>query len=203
MTTGPLPDDAGRASGGRRPGVRVRPMMATDVDAALAMFGAVAAEDLWIAAEPDFDVEQRRERWSAGLDDPAQRSFVAVTDDDRVVGNAGLTVAPYGVAGVAMAVADGWRGRGIGGELLDALLAAARELGAHKVDLQVWPHNRRAIALYKSRGFVEEGRLRRHYRRRNGELWDAVLMGLVLDTSAPGSPHDDAMSAPPPAPGLP
>jgi RimJ/RimL family protein N-acetyltransferase len=44
----------------------------------------------------------------------------------------------------------------------------------------VWPHNDRAIALYEKLGFVEEGRLRRHYRRRNGELWDAVVMGLVL-----------------------
>jgi RimJ/RimL family protein N-acetyltransferase len=44
----------------------------------------------------------------------------------------------------------------------------------------VWPHNDRAIALYARRGFVEEGRLVRHYRRRSGELWDAIIMGLPL-----------------------
>jgi hypothetical protein len=40
---------------------------------------------------------------------------------------------------------------------------------------------------------VEEGRLRRHYPRRNGELWDAIVMGLVLDEERPGSslPEDD------------
>jgi hypothetical protein len=43
---------------------------------------------------------------------------------------------------------------------------------------------------------VEEGRLRRHYRRRNGELWDAVVMGLVFDTTTPGSPHGDGPGAP-------
>jgi RimJ/RimL family protein N-acetyltransferase len=46
--------------------------------------------------------------------------------------------------------------------------------------LEVWPHNTAAIALYRRVGFVEEGRKRRHYRRRNGELWDAVLMGMEL-----------------------
>ena len=34
-------------------------------------------------------------------------------------------------------------------------------------------------------GFAVEGRKRRHYRRRNGELWDAVMMGLVLEEDAP------------------
>ena len=46
--------------------------------------------------------------------------------------------------------------------------------------LEVWPDNERAIALYTRMGFIEEGRLRRHYRRRNGELWDALIMGLEL-----------------------
>jgi RimJ/RimL family protein N-acetyltransferase len=56
------------------------------------------------------------------------------------------------------------------------------------VALQVWPHNHAARALYRRFGFADEGLLRRHYRRRNGELWDAVVMGLVLDESSPGSP---------------
>lgn len=29
-----------------------------------------------------------------------------------------------------------------------------------------------------------EGRIRSHYRRRSGQLWDAVIMGLVLDPDA-------------------
>jgi RimJ/RimL family protein N-acetyltransferase len=68
----------------------------------------------------------------------------------------------------------------VGSALLSAAIAWAREAGAHKVALQVWPHNEAAIALYRKFGFEQEGRLRRHYRRRNGELWDAVVMGLCL-----------------------
>jgi RimJ/RimL family protein N-acetyltransferase len=52
--------------------------------------------------------------------------------------------------------------------------------GARKVALEVRPHNHVAIRLYQRAGFECEGRLRRHYRRRNGELWDAILMGLSL-----------------------
>ncbi|HZD38988.1 MAG TPA: GNAT family N-acetyltransferase, partial [Actinomycetes bacterium] len=77
-------------------------------------------------------------------------------------------------------VAEGWRGRGVGSALLRAAIERARQAGAHKVALQVWPHNAAAIALYEKLGFQREGLLRRHYRRRNGELWDAVIMGLQL-----------------------
>jgi RimJ/RimL family protein N-acetyltransferase len=59
------------------------------------------------------------------------------------------------------------------------------------VTLQVWPHNGPARRLYRQLGFVEEGRLRRHYPRRNGELWDAIVMGLVLDEERPGSSLPD------------
>ena len=53
--------------------------------------------------------------------------------------------------------------------------------GRTRSRLQAWPHNTGAIALYRRAGFVEEGVLRRHYRRRNGELWGVVVMGLLLD----------------------
>ncbi|MGH9179068.1 MAG: GNAT family N-acetyltransferase [Acidimicrobiales bacterium] len=94
-----------------------------------------------------------------------------------------MSLRPYGVADLGMLVAAGWRGRGVGTALVLTALDWARQAGAHKVALQVWPHNQAAIGLYRKLGFVEEGRLRRHYRRRNGELWDAVVMGLLLDES--------------------
>jgi RimJ/RimL family protein N-acetyltransferase len=81
-----------------------------------------------------------------------------------------------------MMVADDWRGMGVGSGLLETAIAWARDVGAHKVALQMWSHNDRARALYEKYGFVEEGRLARHYRRNNGELWDAVVMGLSLDS---------------------
>jgi RimJ/RimL family protein N-acetyltransferase len=98
----------------------------------------------------------------------------------RIIGELGIEVAGYGVAEFGMIVAADARGRGVGSALVAAAVDWARTAGAHKVALQVWPHNEVAIALYKKFGFEEEGRIRRHYRRRNGDLWDAVIMGLIL-----------------------
>lgn len=86
------------------------------------------------------------------------------------------------------------RGRRVGRALLDACLAWSNDVGAHKVSLEVWPHNDAAIRLYRSAGFEIEGRKRRHYRRSNGELWDSLLMGKVLDTESPSSAFPDAPS---------
>ena len=166
-------------------------MAADDIDDAIGVFAEVAAEGRWIGAEPGTDWEERRRTWAAGIGDLDRPSFVVVAPDGSIIGNGGVQVTGYGVAELGMAIVDGWRGQGIGGLLLDALVEAARDRGAHKLALQVWPHNGRALALYRSRGFVEEGRLRRHYRRASGELWDAVVMGLVLDHTSAGSPFDD------------
>ena len=169
----------------------VRPMVATDLDSAIEVFAIVAAEGRWIGTEADTDWNARRAGWAEGLQDPARFSVVAVAADGTFLGNGGIERTGYGVAELGMAVRDGWRGQGVGGKVLDSLVEGARELGAHKVALQVWPHNARALALYRSRGFVEEGRLHRHYRRASGELWDAIVMGLVLDDVSLGSPFGD------------
>jgi ribosomal protein S18 acetylase RimI-like enzyme len=50
----------------------------------------------------------------------------------------------------------------------------------HKLSLSVFAHNEPALGLYRKLGFVEEGRRVKHYRRADGQLWDAVEMGLLL-----------------------
>jgi RimJ/RimL family protein N-acetyltransferase len=167
--------------------VEVRPARERDVDEVVDLLVAVAAERRWIGMEPPVDTARRRRLLTGGINDPRSVQLVATADssapnlaDGAVVGQLGMELAPYGVADLGMVVAEAWRGRGIGGALLDAGIAWARDAGAHKVGLQVWPHNQAAIALYEKFGFEREGVLRRHYRRRSGELWDAVVMGLQL-----------------------
>jgi RimJ/RimL family protein N-acetyltransferase len=107
--------------------------------------------------------------------------------EGQVVGGV-FVVDERGVAHLGMAILDGHRGVGLGRRLLTAAVDWARNRACHKVTLEVWPHNARARRLYKSAGFAEEGHLKRHYRRRNGTLWDAVVMGLILDNDSPGRP---------------
>ena len=167
-------------TGAPPPPVTVRPATLADVDAVVAMLAEVAGEGRWIATEAPVDVGRRRRRMVEDIEREDAVVLVAEAGGEPV-GELGLHLARYGVADLGMAVAAGWRGRGIGSALLAEAIDRARAAGAHKVALQVWPHNSAAIALYERFGFQREGYLTRHYRRRSGELWDAVIMGLRLD----------------------
>jgi ribosomal protein S18 acetylase RimI-like enzyme len=48
-------------------------------------------------------------------------------------------------------------GRGVARPLMDAVLAAARQLGGRKLWLSVWERNARGIRFYEKCGFVDEG----------------------------------------------
>ena len=74
---------------------------------------------------------------------------------------------------------DFWR-LGIGGALLDHLLAWRRANPIlSKLDLQVRADNAAAIALYRGRGFAEEGVLRKQFAV-EGEFFDLIAMGIDL-----------------------
>lgn len=161
--------------------VVIRPQEAGDVDTVLDILAAVGAEGRYIGTEVPFDRDARRRELRAAAADAATGGGFMAEVDGVVAGNIGLRLAPYGVVTLGMAILDGYRGAGIGSRLLEAGIEWARARGAHKVALEVWPHNDAAIALYRKFGFVEEGLLRRHYRRRNGECWDALVVGLLLD----------------------
>jgi RimJ/RimL family protein N-acetyltransferase len=186
-------------------GMLVRPMRAEDVDAALDVVASVALEERWLGTPPGFDRAERRAQWLGWIEDPfVVQLVVADAGTGRIVGNGGVHRARYGVADLGMSLLAEARGRGQGGALLDGLVEAARGMRAHKVALQVWPHNEPAIRLYLSRGFAVEGRIRRHYRRANGQHWDAIQMGLLLDealrdeepTGPDGAPLPDATVLP-------
>jgi putative acetyltransferase len=177
----------------------VRPATTEDLDRLLDLFAAVVDERLWLGAEPPLDRDAQRRRFVERMEEGSSgQSLVAVTvDGGELVGYVGMELAPYNVASFGMIVDAAWRGRGVGSALVEAAIDWSRDRGAHKLTLQVWPHNPAARRLYRRHGFVEEGLLRRHYRRRNGQLWDAVVMGLVLDETSPGSslPAEDGVPA--------
>jgi ribosomal protein S18 acetylase RimI-like enzyme len=139
------------------------------------LFASVAEERDGIATEPPVDVDERARRFADYVD----RTIVAVSGGE-VVGSLHVTPPRYGAGELGMAVARPWRGRGVGSALVAAAIEHARAEGLHKLSLEVFPHNEAALALYRKFGFVEEGRRVKHYRRASGELWDAIVMGLLL-----------------------
>jgi RimJ/RimL family protein N-acetyltransferase len=171
--------------------VEVRSAVPTDVAGVVGLHARVAAEGRWIATEVPVDSERFARVFADAIESDDSMLFVAV-DEDSVVGNLGVHPSTPGVLGVGMSIDLAYRGQGIGTALLSAAVAWAHSQdGVHKLELEVWPHNAAGLALYTKVGFAIEGRRRRQYRRRNGELWDAVVMGLVLDHTSPGSPYPD------------
>ena len=162
----------------------MRPAVETDLDAMVDLLEEVAAERLHIGTEMPIDRSERRERFARSLRE-GQINLVA-EQDDVMVGIVGLKEM-RGLFDLGMMVRAQSRGKGAGRALLGAAIEAATRAGGHKITLQVWPHNHAAIALYESAGFEREGYMKRHWKRRDGEIWDAVLMGLRL-----GEPAGDA-----------
>jgi [ribosomal protein S18]-alanine N-acetyltransferase len=151
---------------------RARP---DDAPAMARLFAAVAAERNGIATEPPVDIDKRTEEFARS----AGASLVAEAGG-QIVGTTNVDVGRFGTGDLGMLVDAAWRGRGVGSGLLDAAIAWAREHDLHKLCLEVFPTNTAAIALYRKHGFAEEGLRPKQYRRASGELWDSILMGLLL-----------------------
>ena len=78
-----------------------------------------------------------------------------------------------------LAVRPEHRGRGIGGALLEAFAAAARERGSTRLFLEMREGNS-AESLYRRHGFESAGRRRHYYRRGSGSPLDAITFAREL-----------------------
>jgi len=160
----------------------VRPAVPADADALVVLGRDVASEqELWLTYDRSRGDERRNLRGVRR--DPNVAIFVAETP----TGIAGrLSIArdgrPYTnhVAEVGLMVASEQRRRGVGSALMDKAIKWARASGITKVELEVFPHNEPAIALYRKLGFEEEGRRRRRYLI-GGHHVDVLLMAIHLD----------------------
>ena len=136
---------------------------------------AVAAEGDGIATEPPVDIDER----AALFKSSASGSVVAVAGG-QIIGMLHVEASRHGFGELGMLVHRDWRGRGVGSTLVQVAIDWARGHGLHKLCLEVFAQTAAAIALYHKCGFAEEGRRARQYRRASGELWDTIMMGLLL-----------------------
>jgi GNAT superfamily N-acetyltransferase len=125
------------------------------------------------AVEAGFSESKWRERVTNPM------LFLALDSNEELVGTATGLADPNGtVEVVAMYVAPQARGRGCAGELLDAMAAAARKRGAHRLLLRVTRGNRAARQCYTRYGFRPTGRA--WPMERKPELTE-VELALALD----------------------
>jgi diaminopimelate decarboxylase len=163
-------------------GVTIRTATPRDADGFLSLYRGVVAEERYLRTERVLRSVRETRRWFRGSR-TSDQVFLVAAEGDRIVGWISITREQYPVirhvATFGMAVAADRRGRGIGAAMLAEALRWGRDVGVEKVELSVFPDNRRAQVLYRRFGFVEEGRLRRHSRKSFGDV-DEILMGVWI-----------------------
>jgi RimJ/RimL family protein N-acetyltransferase len=163
--------------------VVVRPARPRDARGFLTAYASVAAERRFIQTER-ITARPRAYRFRFRRSWNARGANLLAVDRGRVVGSLSIRrddhPATWHVATLGMFVIASHRGRGIGTALMDEAMRWAREQRLERIELTVYPHNERAIALYRRFGFVEEGRLVRHAKKSYG-YEDEVLMALLLE----------------------
>ncbi len=156
----------------------IRDMALEDVDPALRLFERVADERLWLGTEPGFDRAHYRDIFARAID--LGNAMFVVEEGGEVIGL--LTThehVDYGWT-LGMLVDESRRGLGIGRALMERLFSWANARGIPYLSLLVFPHNERAIRLYRSTGFSEIERYENDVRRKSGDVWDTILMRKVL-----------------------
>ena len=140
-----------------------------DAAALVALASAVSAEpEGWMIWSEWRGVGDERRYLRAVRGHPDAAVFVAELDGE-LAGRLSLArdqnPASHHVADLGLMVDERFRRRGIGRALLEAAVAWAPEHGVAKLELDVFPWNDGAIALYEAFGFEREGLRRRHYLR--------------------------------------
>ncbi|HAL46149.1 MAG: GNAT family N-acetyltransferase [SAR202 cluster bacterium] len=112
---------------------------------------------------------------------PGEQMLVAEIDG-RVVASINLHCGRNRMAHTArfsMGVHDDFQGKGIGRQLMEAMLDLSEQwLNIRRIELQVYTDNEPAIALYTGFGFAIEG-THRAYAFRDGRYVDAHTMARV------------------------
>lgn len=157
----------------------VREAKLDDVPGIVQTIVEVAPEGM-LGVEPPVDVEVRSERHRKTLQEPGAGGAWVLEEDGEQVGHLFALDSRPGVLSIGMALLPAARGRGGGMMLLDRAIEHARATSAHKLTLEVWPDNGRAVALYAKAGFEVEGLLRDHYRRKDGSIRSSLIMGMRL-----------------------
>ena len=155
-----------------------------DADAVLAYVEKVSGESNFLTFGPgefEMTVEQDAEYLRA-CHQSTNQIYILGFIDDALVATAHVGASPRArlrhCAELGMSVSRPFWGIGIGAAMLDYLIMWARENPVlTKFDLRVRADNIRAISLYRARGFVEEGVLRKQFCV-DGECYDLIAMGM-------------------------
>jgi phosphinothricin acetyltransferase len=162
--------------------LRIREATAADA-AAIARIYNQGIQDRIATLETEERTPDERAAWLAARG--GRHPVLVAEAGGEVVGWGSLNVfnsrrAYDHVADFSLYVERAWRGRGVGGRLLETLIERAREIGFHKLVLSAFPGNPAGMAVYRRTGFREVG-VYREQGRLDGRWVDTVVMEKILD----------------------
>ena len=139
---------------------------------AIYLEGIATGDATFEQSPPDWD------KWDVGHLPPAR--IVGRSDGGDVLGWAALSAVSgrcvyAGVAEVSVYVAELARGRGVGRQLLERLLADSEAEGIWTLQAGIFPENVASIALHQRAGFRMVGK-RERLGQMNGRWRDVMLM---------------------------
>ncbi len=147
---------------------------------------ATIYNDAVVNSSATFDTEPRTERgiveWLAAHD--ARHPVLVACDGGAVVAWASLSrwsdrPAYNGTAEISIYVEEGRRGQGIGGRLMERLMAAGREAGLHTILARIAGDNEPSVRLHERAGFRLVGTMK-EVGHKFGRYIDVRLMQLLL-----------------------
>lgn len=165
----------------------IRAATVEDVEEMVDLYLRVGEEGLFISVEPPVDRHERRLWLEQRLDAPWTLVMVAVVSG-AIIGYLTAVGSARDPAELGLGVARAWRGLGVGTRLIEAAIGWGRGHGVHKLTAEVFPHNQPTLHLFEKLAFQREGLRRSHYRRRDGALWDVVVLGLPLEADQEALP---------------
>ena len=168
--------------------ISLKPFEAGDIDRLLSWIDSEALMVQWSGpyftwplTRPALEAYQR-----TAFQEPAIRKIHKVVDDSSgdVVGHIELNNLDFRNLSATLSrvlIAPQARGRGICLPMTRAILAVAfDQLYLHRVNLNVYDFNHKAIRCYERAGFRREG-FQRHVARVGSEFWDSWSMAILED----------------------
>ncbi len=149
-----------------------------DLPAILDVANEVVAEDMWVTRGPGQEFEASD--FLDAITDADSALFVAVRDE-AIVGLLRLRREADGHMHFGMMVRKALRRQGRGTALLDAAIEWAVQRKLPELHLTVYAHNTAAIEMYRQTGFREVAYQPNHCVRRNGDVWDLMVLVRAFD----------------------
>jgi RimJ/RimL family protein N-acetyltransferase len=143
--------------------------------------GRMATQSNWVIPPSEAAARERILKWSANQEDDTSFAIETLGDPAELVGNVGLWGARPKDRCATLGIALGREhiGRGYGTDAVRVIVGYGfREIGLHRIQLEVAPFNPAGIRAYEKAGFTEEGRLRESVLH-DGRWYDQVLLSIL------------------------